>query len=72
MSCRSLSPEASIRLHASSLNTLEHIAMFRKDFCVDVGIVVFKMEVAFFRSTSVFVQKRQLSQNSKEKSTLGP
>ena len=68
--------EDSIRLHASSLNTLEHIAIFHKDFCVDIDIVVFKVEVVCFSKHGSFWSKMQLSQtrnkNSKEKSDLGP
>ena len=42
MSQLSTSLEHSIRLRTSGANKLEHEAMFRKYFCVDVGIAVIK------------------------------
>ena len=36
--------------------------MFCKDFCVDVEIAVFNVEVAIFLSLAVFVEIWQLSQ----------
>ena len=43
--------------NASSLNALQRIAMFRKDFCVDVDIVVFKVEIFRFSKYDSFCSK---------------
>ena len=46
---------------------LDSMSMFCKDFCVDVDIAVFKVEVVIFKKLAVLLQFQQLIQNLIEK-----
>ena len=46
---------------------LDSMSMFCKDFCVDVDIAVFKVEVVIFKNLTVLSQLLQLIQNPMEK-----